>query len=462
MLEKSFGAIFFLKTPEKRESLRVVYLRITVDGIPKEISTKRKWDSTRWNQKTERATGNKEDAKSLNYFLDSLSTRISNYRTELINNDQTITSQKLIDFVKGKNVSRAKVLEEFSDHNSEILALVQKKEYAIGTHERYQIAKSHVAKFIQYKYNRDDLEFRELNFAFIRDYELYLKTVRNCSNNTALKYIANLKTIVLRAIAKDIIPRDPFKLFKSKKIKIKKKPLSTEELYRLENKVFASERLSLIRDVFVFQCYTGLAYIDAYQLKPSDIKKGIDGSLWIMSSRQKSKSETDIPLLPKAIEIMERYKDHPLCIKRDAVLPVKTNQKMNEYLKEIAVLCELSETLNTHKARRTFGSTVTLKNGVPLHIVKEMMGHYSVKQTEEYAITEQESISLEMLQLKEKLIRANNDVTNEDPMQLLLLLQQEISEIAQKNKPNENLSAHAQLHEITRRLDSIKQMLLSK
>lgn len=357
-------------------------------------------------------------------------------------------------------MSKVKVLEEFSEHNDEILALVETKEYAKGTYERYKIAKSHLERFIKFKYNRDDLEFRELNFAFIRDYELYLKTVRNCSNNTALKYIAYFKTIVLRAIAKDIIPKDPFKLFKSKKTKIRKKPLSTDELHRLESKVFSSDRLTLIRDVFVFQCYTGLAYIDAYQLKPSDIKKGIDGSLWIMSSRQKSKSETDIPLLPKAIEIMERYKDHPICIKRGAVLPVKSNQKMNEYLKEIAVLCELSDTLNTHKARRTFGSTVTLKNGVPLHIVKEMMGHYSVKQTEEYAITEQESVSLEMQQLKMKLDRDNQ--ISQNPMDLLMKLQQEISELQPQKENNENVLLHQKVKEISERLDAINEMLLNK
>ncbi|WP_398456042.1 site-specific integrase [Sphingobacterium thalpophilum] len=430
MLEKSSGLLFFLKTPEKKQNVRVLYLRITVDGIAKETSTKRKWDVTRWNQELERAIGSKEDAKSLNHFIETLQTRISNYRTELINHDETITAQKLIDFVKGKNVSKVTVLQEFDDHNSEILALVGKKEYAIGTYERYQIARSHAANYIRYKYNRDDLEFRELNFEFIKGYELYLKTIRDCSNNTALKYIANLKTIVLRAIAKDIIPRDPFKLFKSKKVKIKKKPLSTEELIRLENKVFTSERLSLVRDVFVFQCYTGLAYIDAFQLKPSDIKTGIDGNLWIMSSRQKSKSETDIPLLPKAIEILDKYRDHPLCIRRGTILPVKSNQKMNEYLKEIAVLCNITDTLNTHKARRTFGSTVTLKNGVPLHIVKEMMGHHSVKQTEEYAITEQEAVSVEMQQLKEKLI--HNKEEQNDPIVLFLRLQNEIFKLSGK------------------------------
>lgn len=456
MLEKSLGVMFFLKTPAKKQNLRTVYLRITVDGIPKETSTKRKWDIHRWNQEIGRPIGNKEDAKSLNYFLETLSTRISNYRTDLINNDQTITSQKLIDFVKGKNVSKVKVIEEFDAHNSEILSLVETEEYAAGTYERYQIARSHAANFIKYKYKRDDLEFRELNFDFIKSYELYLKTIRNCSNNTALKYIANFKTIVLRAIAKDIIPKDPFKLFKSKKTKIKKKPLSTDELYRLENKVFSSERLSLIRDVFVFQCYTGLAYIDAYQLRPEDIKIGIDGSLWIMSNRQKSKSETDIPLLPKALEIMEKYRHHPLCIKRGSVLPVKSNQKMNEYLKEIAVLCDLSDTLNTHKARRTFGSTVTLKNGVPLHIVKEMMGHYSVKQTEEYAITEQESIGIEMLQLKEKLNKNDNIQKIDDPIKLLLKLQREVRILEE----NINIPSEDKLKDISAKLDALYQTIL--
>ncbi len=458
MLEKSLGVTFFLKTPEKKENLRVVYLRVTVDGIPKEISTKRKWDVTRWSQKAERANGSKEDAKSLNYFLDSLFNRVLNYRTELINSDQTITSQKIIDFVKGKNVSKVKVLEEFQAHNDEMSALVKKGEYAYGTFERYTTARSHVAEFIKYKYSREDLEFRELNYEFVKDYELYLKTVRNCSNNTALKYIANFKTIVLRAIAKDIIPKDPFKMFKSKKTKCNKKPLSSEELQRLENKVFSSERLSVIRDIFVFQCYTGLAYIDAYQLKPGDIKNGIDGSLWIMSNRQKSKSKTDIPLLPQALEIMERYKSHPLCIERGSVLPVKSNQKMNEYLKEIATICDLSGELNTHKARRTFGSTVTLKNGVPIHVVKEMMGHYSVKQTEEYAITEQESISVEMQQLKEKLRKKDNVI--DDPLNLLLKLQQDIQVVSSTTAHKENVNKVQRLKEITQQLDFIKEILL--
>ncbi len=404
MLEKSFGLTFFLKSPSKKKvTCRTIYLRVTVDGISKEISTMMQWELNRWNQKIERASGSKEDAKSLNYFLDSIVLSITKLRTELHSSGQFTTAQKIIDHIKGKDVSRVKVLEEFQNHNDEMHQLVNNKEFALGTYKRYVTARSHVQEFIKYRYQRSDIEFRELDYTFVTEYEFYLKTVRKCSNNTALKYIANFKKIVLRAIAKEIIIKDPFKLFKSKKTKLDKKPLSTQELKVLENKIFSTKRLTTIRDIFVFQCYTGLAYIDVKQLSYKDIKMEIDGSMWIMSKRQKTKSSTNIPLLKNAIEIMKKYKDDPVCKDYNLVLPVKSNQKMNEYLKEIAVLCEIDGELNTHRARRTFGSTVTLKNGVPINVVKEMMGHHSVTQTEQYALTTQEMINSEMLKLKQKL-----------------------------------------------------------
>lgn len=149
-------------------------------------------------------------------------TKINQFKTELINSGQTISAVGIISFVKGRTISRVKVLEEFQQHNDEIKALVKKGEYAEATHTRYVTARSHVKKFIRFKYKKDDLEFRELNYEFIVDYEFYLKTVRDRSNNTTLKYISQFKKIVLRAIAKEIIPKNPFLLFKRKKVKIKK------------------------------------------------------------------------------------------------------------------------------------------------------------------------------------------------------------------------------------------------
>lgn len=443
MLETSFGLTFFLKTPKKKTNFRYIYLRATVDGVPKEMSTKRKWSITRWDQESERAVGTKEDARSLNFFLDSLESKINRFRTELMNKGVTISAQRVIDFAKGNDQSRTKVLEEFQAHNDEILALVDTGEYAKGTHDRFVITKKHVENFILFKFNTDDIEFRELNYEFVKDFEFFLKTVneKKCSHNTALKYIRNLKKIVLRAIAKEIISKDPFMLFKAKRTKIRKKPLSYYELKRIEDKVFVSERLSLVRDIFIFQCYTGLSYIDVYKLKKENIQTGIDGSLWIMSNRQKTTSETNIPLLQKAIEIMRKYENHTRCIKYGTVLPVKSNQKMNEYLKEIAIVCNITGTLNTHRARRTFGSTITLNNGVPINVVKEMLGHHSVKQTEEYAITEQITISREMNQLKSVLEK--NPKMETDVLTLLKSLSQEFNSFKQ-NQAVQNKNTNAE------------------
>ena len=430
MLESSFGLVFFLKMSRNEGKIRTVYLRITVDGVPKETSTKRKWDSTRWDQKTERAIGNKEDAKILNFFLDSLILKINEYKTEIMYSGKPITSQKVMDYLLGNTTSRVKVLEEFQKHNDEMTALLGKG-YAKGTLDRFTITINHLRSFIRLKFNAYDLEFSDLNLEFIKDFEFYLRSVRNCSNNTTLKYIANFKKIVIRAIDNEVILKDPFKNFKGRKTKMIKKPLSSPELYELVRHYFTTERLNVVRDVFVFQCYTGLAYIDAYQLKKTDIKKGIDGNFWIMSERQKTGSSTNVPLLPQALKIIEKYKAHPVCLQRGTVLPVSSNQKMNEYLKEIATLCGFPFTLNTHMARRTFGSTITLNNNVPINVVKEMLGHASVKQTEAYAITEQATIGREMLLLNKRLNEKSPVMSGSD-LDLLIRLENEIKAIKKK------------------------------
>jgi integrase len=262
-------------------------------------------------------------------------------------------------------------------------------------------------------------------------YKFYPRTVKNISNNVAFKYISNFKKIVLIAVDKEIITADPFKRFKSRKVKIPKKALTNNELSLLEKHKFSTARLSVVRDVFVFQCYTGLAYIDVFNFKQSDLKVGVDGENWIMSERQKIGSSINIPLLTKEAEIVDRYKYHPLCLERGSVLPIASNQKMNEYLKQIANLCGITGALNTHKARRRFGSTVTLNNNVPIHVVKEMLGHQSVSQTEQYAITEELAIGREMLGLKQRLADKEN-MSAAVTLETIEKMEQELKEMKRK------------------------------
>jgi integrase len=305
------------------------------------------------------------------------------------------------------------------------------KGYAKGTLNRFTITISHLRAFIRFKFNAEDLEFSDLNLAFIKDFQFYLRSVGNCSNNTTLKYIVNFKKIVIRAIDNEVILKDPFKNLKGKKSKIIKNPLSTQELYELERHYFSTERLNVVRDVSVFQCYTGLAYIYVHQLKKLILKWGVDKQAWIISERQKTGSSTNVPLLPQALQIIEKYKEHPLCLQCGTVLPVASNQKMNEYLKEIAILCAFPFTLNTYLARRTFVSNVTLQNNVPINVVKEMLGHSSVKQKETYAITEQVTVGREMALLNER-INKTNPIMCESDLAILARLEKEIKDIKQK------------------------------
>lgn len=453
---------FFLKTPRKPNDMRMVYARITVDGRPKDTSTNQKWDIKRWDQKTERAIGNKEDARVLNSFLDLLTSKIVQYKTELLSMGKAITSEKLISCINGKEDRHNKVLQEFAEHNTEIETLAKIGEFAIATATRYNTALSHVKDFMMFKYKVDDMDFKDLDFEFIKDYDFYLRTERKCNNNSTLKYISNFKKIIIRAIDKEIISTDPFRQFKKKRTKPTKKPITSDQLHILENRSFSSERLTIVRDIFIFQCYTGLAYIDVYQLQKSEIQRGIDGEWWIISNRQKTDASTKIPLLPKAIEIMKKYENDPLCLQRNSVLPVRSNQKTNEYLKEIATLCDFDFQLNTHKARRTFASTITLKNGVPINIVKEMLGHANISQTEEYAITEELSIGLEMKQLKQKLAALENP--KEDSIQMLARLKMELTEIEGKITGAENSPSFdiTELKDIESQMSILRNRLLER
>ena len=179
--------------------------------------------------------------------------------------------------------------------------------------------------------------------------------------------------------------------------------LSTQELQRLVSMEINWPRIDLVRDMFVFCCYTGLAYIDVQKLNQDNLVKNIDGNLWIEAKRTKTNAKFSIPLLPNALDILEKYQDHPKVVNRECVLPVLSNQKSNAYLKEIADLCGIKKNLTTHLARHTFATTVTLSNGVPIETVGKMLGHKDLRTTQHYAQIINKKVANDMAVLKEKL-----------------------------------------------------------
>lgn len=404
MLEKSFGLFFFLKQPKNQSNgVRYVYLRITVDGTSKELSTKRQWESSRWNRSSGRANGSKEDAKALNAYLDVLNVRVYQARKILIESGREVNAEALKNIVTGQGEEKRMILAIFKVHNEQMKALIG-NEFAPSTLTRYKTAHDHTASFIKWKYKADDLEIKELDYEFVSQFSFWLRSVRNCGHNAAMKYLGNLKKIVLDCIKKGWLQRDPFLGFKTNRKEVIRVALTKDELAKIEAKDFKIDRLNHVRDIFLFSCYTGLAYIDVYNLRRSDIVTGVDDGKWIITTRQKTESATRLPLLPAALKIMEKYKDDVRCINKGLVLPVLTNQKMNSYLKEIADGCGINKNLTFHIARHTFATTVTLSNGVPIETVSKMLGHKSLKQTQHYAKIVDLKISGDMQLLKEKLI----------------------------------------------------------
>jgi len=395
----TFSVSFFLRSdkPDAEKKLPI-FMRITANGERANLSIQRRIEPDRWNN-AGKVLGTRQDAKEINSYIDTLRNKIFNIRSELINQSEVPTAEKIKMQFLGHGKSQKTVLEVFKYHNDQVKELIG-QDYAAGTFQRYEAALKHVKEFISYKYKTDNLYLTQLNHEFVTEFEHYLKVIKKCGHNTTAKYIKNFKKVVLLSVKNDWLPRDPFANYSIPLKEVKRECLTTEELETLEKKEITIERLALVRDAFVFSCYTGLAYVDIAALSPENIIKGIDGEFWIKTYRAKTDTKTNIPLLPKAIEIMNRYKKNHEAVIRNRIIPVSSNQKMNAYLKEIATICGIKKNLTYHLARHTFATTVTLTNGVPIESVSQMLGHTNIKTTQIYAKVVEKKVSEDMGKLR--------------------------------------------------------------
>ncbi len=404
-MEKSFGLYFHLKKSKVQNDLELpVYLRITVNGTYCEISTKRKWSQLKWNIAAGRADGKTDDAKSLNAYLEVLHRKVYEVRKELLANDKPVTAENIKIILQGGELSEHKhmLMDTFKNHNDQTATLVG-KEFSRATLVRYITSFGHTRSFLQWKYKVSDIDIAKLDYEFISEYEFWLKSVRNCGHNSTIKYLNNFRKIVNRCLRNGWLHKDPFLGFRMTKKEVERTPLTEFEIEAIKNKPFSFERLDVVRNIFLFSCYTGLAYADVKKLKRSEIIIGVDGQKWLYSHRQKTETPTRIPLLPIPLSMIEKYADHPQCKLNDRVLPVLSNQKMNSYLKEIADCCGIYKKLTYHIARHTFATTVTLSNGVPIETVSKLLGHRDLRTTQHYAKIMDKKICDDLQKLRDKL-----------------------------------------------------------
>ena len=382
-----------------RNKLASVLLRITVKGQRAEISIKRRVSPERWEAKENRVKGNKEDAREINCLIENLILKINKIYSRLIESDEIVTASRIKQIFLGNDEKKQTLLKAFIDHNAMMGSRVG-IDFSQSTYTRYKTTYDHLREFLKHQYNIEDIPLQSVRYSFITDLEHFLKVTRKCNHNSTQKYIRNFRKIINNAIKNDWLDKDPFKAYRVKLRDTKRVFLTKDELAALEEKEIRIERLSNVRDVFIFCCYTGLSYVDVEKLTLKNIVKDFDGEYWINIDRTKTGSPSNVPLLPKALKLIEKYKDEPNVLVCNRLLPVISNQRINAYLKELAILSGIEKNLTFHSARHTFATTVTLSNGIPLETVSAMLGHKNFRTTQIYAKVVQEKISKDMKQLK--------------------------------------------------------------
>ena len=377
MNKLSFSARFFLLKSREKDGLKPIYCRITVNRDKAEFSLNEWIDPKKWDEQAHRPKGNPElDNRLMATYLE-----LSAIRNKINERGQIPTAAQIKDTFLRKDEKVTRLIDYVKGYVDRIEQLHM--EYSKATQKKYQTIKNHLERFLEEK-QLTSVTLKGFDKVRVHELEFYLKTVAKLSVNTTGKYLKLLKSIYKKAIDNDQTDANPFHGMKFKTERTNREFLTQEELDTMEAVVLPNESLKRVRDLFVFSCYSGLRFIDVNKLTPKNIVSDQNGKHWIeIRQIQKTGESLRIPLLKKAKDIIDRYYDEAEITGK--LLPLRSNQKVNAYLKVIADTCNIEKHLTFHMARHTFATTVTLSNDVPIEVVSALLGHRNIKTTQIYA-----------------------------------------------------------------------------
>ena len=400
-MSSTFKILFYLRgNYQNKEGKSPIMIRITLNGEMCQFNSKLNIDPSIWDSKQGKVRGRNNESIRLNALLDNMKNSMINHFQFIEKKDGSVTPEKIRNAFLGKVESRETILIVFKKYIDRLNCLKESNHKSPKTIEKYERTCKRIELFICEKRNLKDIPLREINYDFVVDFEQYLLTDCKYGHNTASKYMQYFRSVFLSAKNSGLVTVDPFHDYKITFKKVDLGYLEEEELHLIMQKSFALERLEHVRDLFIFSCYTGLAFIDVMSLKKENIRKSFDGNQWIMTKRHKTNIKVNVPLLKIPLMILGKYEGK---FPHDTILPKISNQKMNAYLKEIADLCGISKNLTTHVARHTFATTITLTQGVPIETVSKMLGHTKMSTTQIYARIVDKKISNDMSLLSEKI-----------------------------------------------------------
>ncbi|WP_310992076.1 site-specific integrase [Aequorivita marina] len=395
----TFSVLFQPRFEKESKGKTLLYIRINANDKRTRFSLKRNFTTALWDPTKTRLKGSSIEAQQINAFLDQVFLGVHEAYGQLLKEKKLITPHTVMARFRGEDQIHKTLLQLSAYHNLNMKSVLKP-----GTLKNYYTTEKYLKKFLQIERKIDDIYLENLNYAFIIDFENFLRNnvaqlqSRPLTNNGLMKHLERLKKLLNLAQKLEWITRDPFVKFSLKFIKIEREYLSQSEVDKVYQANFKNNSLNKTKDIFIFACYTGLSYIDVKKLVKNHIVIGIDGNKWIYTRRQKTDQVVKIPLLDPAAYIVDKYKDEMTTDNR--LLPVYSNQKINEYLKKIASKLKIHKNVTFHCARHTFATTITLSNGVPIETVSKLLGHTKLSTTQIYARVLESRISDDIGNLK--------------------------------------------------------------
>lgn len=353
MKQKTFHILFFVKKNKiKANGEAPIAFRITVDRQFCELYIRRSAPVENWDQTKGRLKTKDSVSTEINMYIDTVRAKLQNIHRQLEADNIEISAVEIKNRFCGVEEKHKTLIEVFEEHNKEI-KLLEGKGYAQKTIIRFEGTVRYLKEFLKKEYKKPDINLKDIDLPFIQKFDTFLKTDKNCAQNTAITRLKQVKKIMRIAYSNDWIQKDPFMTYRFKFEETNIEFLTQEELNSIIQKDFSIERLSTVKDIFLFQGFTGLAFSDIEQLKSEHLVKDNNGSLWIRKNRQKTNNMCNIPLITAAKMLIDKYATHPDCLEKSLLFPVPTNQRMNSYLKEIADSCGITKKLSTHTARHS-------------------------------------------------------------------------------------------------------------
>lgn len=391
----TFKLLFYLKKNEpKKNGNAPIMARITIDGTPKTFGTKLEINADNWDLKFGRVLGKSAEAVKINKKLDNIRGRIDTIYENMLKHEGFATAEKVKLSFLGVGVMVDAILKVFNDQNDEFKKLVDKGERAQSTYDKYLYVYNHLSNFIQLRYHREDMAFRELNNDFIREFDFYLRYDLQLSHNTVWVYTMPVLALAELAIKKGLIRDYPFEDYEISMEETDRGYILKEDVEKLMLSKPPHPRYEVIKDLFIFSCFTGLAYADIKKLKSSNIQSFFDGHQWIISRRKKSDVASNVRLMDIPKRIIEKYIG---TTRNEFIFPIPTNATCNKHVAKLIENAEIitEQKVTFHTARHTFG-TMFLTEGVPLESLSKMMGHKNISTTQIYAKITSQKISKDM------------------------------------------------------------------